>query len=116
MRRLRGPLGESVTVKVREPNEQPRTISLKCNLRQNRAGAPWLSKPLLEYKELEGGIPYVALNSLGSSRIVEEFDEHFDRILASKALILDLRENGDGSTENGFGIIQRLIQNKILIP
>ena len=55
----------------------------------------------------------MALNSFGNSRIVEEFDKHFDRIRASKALILDIRENGDGSTENGFGIIQRLIQNKI---
>ena len=112
-RLLQGPAGGTVTVMLREPNREPRTIMLRCDLQENRSAAPWLSRPRLEYRELEDGISYVALNSFGSDRIVEEFDEHFDRIAASKALILDIRENGGGSTGNGFAIIARLIEDQI---
>ena len=110
---LQGPVGGTVTVMLREPNREPRTITLQCNLRESRSAAPWLSKPRLEYQELEDGISYVALNSFGSDRIVAEFDEHFDRIAASRALILDIRENDGGSTGNGFAIIARLIEDQI---
>lgn len=110
---LQGPVGRTATVTLREPNREPRTIRLNRNLQQNRSAAPWLARPRLEYRELEDGISYVALNSFGSDRIVGEFDEHFDRIAASKALILDIRENGGGSTGNGFAIIARLIEDRI---
>ena len=110
---LQGPVGGTATVTLREPNREPRTIRLNRNLQENRSAASWLSRPRLEYRELEDGISYVALNSFGSDRIVEEFDEHFDRIAASKALILDIRENGGGSTGNGFAIIARLIEDRI---
>ena len=110
---LQGPVGGTATVTLREPNREPRTIRLNRNLQENRLAAPWLSRPRLEYRELEDGISYVALNSFGSDRIVEEFDEHFDRIAASRALILDIRENGGGSTGNGFAIIARLIEDQI---
>ena len=110
---LQGPAGDTATVILREPNREPRTIRLNRNLQENRSAAPWLSRPRLEYRELEDGISYVALNSFGSDRIVEEFDEHFGRIAASKALILDIRENGGGSTGNGFAIIARLIEDQI---
>lgn len=110
---LQGPVGGTVTFTLREPNREPRTITLQCDLRKSRSAAPWLSRPRIEYRELEDGISYVALNSFGSDRIVEEFDEHFDRIAASRALILDVRENGGGSTGNGFAIIARLIEDQI---
>ena len=112
-RLLQGPVGETITVKLREPNQEPRTVNLRCNLRQNRPAAAWLSRPILEYKALDDGIAYVALNSFGSDRIVEEFDKHFDRIAASRALILDVRENGGGSTGNGNAVIARLISDQI---
>lgn len=110
---LQGPVGGTATVMLREPNREPRTVRLNRNLQENRSAASWLSRPRLEYRELEDGISYVALNSFGSDRIVEEFDEHLDRIATSKALILDIRENGGGSTGIGFAIIARLIEDRI---
>ena len=112
-RLLQGPPGGTVTVRFREPGGEPRTVVLQRDLRQNGSAAPWHSKPLLKYRELQDGIVYVALNSFGSSRIVEEFDEHFDRIAASRGLVLDVRENGGGSTGNGYAVIARLIENQI---
>ena len=112
-RLLQGPVGGTIAIRLREPNREPRTISLRCNLRESRSAAPWLSRPVIEYRDLEAGISYVALNSFGTSRIVEEFDKHFDRIAASNALILDVRENGGGSTGHGYAIIARLIEDQI---
>ena len=86
---------------------------MRCDLSENRSAASWLSRPLLEYEALDDGIAYGALNSFGSGRIVEGFDKHFDRIAASRGLILDVRENGGGSTGNGYAVIARLIPTRV---
>ena len=112
-RLLQGPPGEAVTVRWRNPNQEVRTIGLARNLQQYRSAARWLSRPLLVYEELESGIAYVALNSFQNARIADEFDRHFDHIAESEALILDVRENGGGSTENGYAVIARLIEKPI---
>jgi len=73
---------------------------------------PWLRRPKSrrssEYKELEAGIAYVALSTFSSEEIVEEFDRVFDKIQKAKGLIIDVRENGGGSTSVGYAIISYL--------
>jgi len=73
---------------------------------------PW-RKPAFEYRELPGNIAYVALNSFDSEAVVKRFDEYFDRIQKSSGLILDVRENGGGSSGNGYNIVARLIDKGV---
>jgi C-terminal processing protease CtpA/Prc len=60
---------------------------------------------LLEFRFLEDSIGYVALNSFGDQAIVAGFDSLFSSIEKSRALILDLRENTGGNSDNGYRIL-----------
>lgn len=61
-----------------------------------------------EFKMLAGNIAYVALNEFGSNRAAEEFDAAFDEIAKSSALIIDIRENGGGSSSVGYRVLSML--------
>jgi carboxyl-terminal processing protease len=69
---------------------------------------PW-RKSSFEYRELPGNIAYVALNSFGSDNVVKAFDRNYEAIRKASAIIIDVRENGGGSTNFGYDIIARLI-------
>jgi carboxyl-terminal processing protease len=66
-------------------------------------------KPSFEYRELPGNVAYVALNGFGSENVVKSFDRNFDRIRQASGIIIDVRENGGGSSNYGYDIIARLI-------
>ena len=86
------------------------TVDLVCDLSKHRDAAPWTKPPSgFEYQQLPGKIAYVAINTFGSEKIVKEFDDTFDKILDSQGLIMDVRNNGGGSTGNGYAMIARLI-------
>jgi C-terminal processing protease CtpA/Prc len=60
------------------------------------------------FRQLDDGLAYVNLDSFGSEEVVEKFDEVFDRVAQSIGLIIDVRENGGGSTSIGYAIISYL--------
>ena len=66
-----------------------------------------------EYKALEEGISYVAINTFGTSEVVEKFKQHMDRIRESSGLIIDVRENSGGNSGNGDRITSFLIDKEI---
>lgn len=66
-----------------------------------------------ECKELEDGIVYVNLPGFGSDNVVKEFDKAFDKIKKGKSLILDVRQNGGGSTSYGYAIVSRLVDKSV---
>lgn len=75
---------------------------------------PFSRKPNdFECKELEDGIVYVNLPSFGSDRAVKEFDNAFDKIKEAGGLILDVRQNGGGSTSHGYAIVSRLVDKSV---
>jgi C-terminal processing protease CtpA/Prc len=107
---LQGPPNSATTVVFRDADGTTLSATLKRNQGQTPAQSlPW-RKPPFEYRELSGNIAYVALNTFGSDLVVKRFDEYFDRIRKAAGLIIDVRENGGGSSENGYGIVARLIE------
>ena len=60
------------------------------------------------FRKLADDIAYVNLHSFGSEEIVKQFDEVFEKIQKAKGLIIDVRENGGGSTSIGNAIISYL--------
>ncbi|PJJ76465.1 peptidase S41-like protein [Thermoflavifilum aggregans] len=53
-------------------------------------------------------IAYVSINSFGSSKIPEQFDSLFAILSASRGLIIDIRNNRGGNSDNGYEILGRL--------
>jgi C-terminal processing protease CtpA/Prc len=66
-----------------------------------------------ECKTLDAGPVYVNLPGFGSDRVVKEFDKAFERIKEGRGLILDVRQNGGGSTGHGYDILSRLVDKSV---
>jgi carboxyl-terminal processing protease len=66
------------------------------------------SRPLLEFKVLEGNIAYVALNSFEDESLVKLFEDALPKIRKTGAMILDLRQNGGGDGSIGDRILAHL--------
>lgn len=61
-----------------------------------------------EYRMLPRNIAYVALNDFSTSKGAEEFEARFDEIARARALIIDVRRNGGGSSNNGYRVLSSL--------
>jgi len=109
---LAGQAGTLVTLTVSDLDAATREVALR---RVDRRRIPWFAgrQDLVECRDLADGIVYVALNSFGSDRVAKEFDGIFDRIRRAKGLVLDVRQNGGGSSSNGYAIIGRLINEPL---
>jgi carboxyl-terminal processing protease len=109
---LQGPKESKVSVSIKSPEGIVRKIFL-TRKSSGLAMIPGLTRPELEYRELGGGLAYVALNSFANRDIVQMFTEKFREISQAKGLIIDVRKNSGGSSRYGHEIIARLIDKAI---
>ena len=66
-----------------------------------------------EFKMLPGGIAYFAIDHFESKEPVDMFEMVLPEILKAKALILDVRRNGGGSSDFGYAILSYLSHNPV---
>ena len=104
---LQGEPGTSVRATFADLQGNTKTLGLTRDLAKHPDA--FASEPLVEFRELPGGLVYVALNSFDSDKLPGRFDQYFGRILESQGLIIDVRKNQGGSSVNGFAVIARLI-------
>ena len=65
--------------------------------------------PYIESKLLKNNIGYIAVNSMQPTQeIIPLFDSAFDSLFNTKALIIDIRNNGGGSSGTGFYIVSKI--------
>lgn len=127
---LDGPAGSRVELSVRDLHGEVRTVALAresitpafaallpkpalASLVEEQRGAqggpyPWQSRPKREPRDLPGGILYVPVDSFFSNAVIAQYDALADRVARAKGLILDVRENGGGNSENADAIVSRL--------
>jgi C-terminal processing protease CtpA/Prc len=103
----RGEQATQAMLRVRDLEGRERDVRLT----RGRYGFPYEERPFL--CELPDGILRINLDSFDSDEIVKQFDGAFDKVLAAKGLILDLRNNGGGSSGVGYGILKRLIDKPV---
>jgi|GEM_PF-316443 len=80
-------------------------------LTRGRYNFPRDEKPFL--CELPDGVLRINLDSFGSDATIKQFEEAFEKILTARGLILDLRDNGGGSSGVGYAILKRLIDEPV---
>ncbi len=103
----RGEPAARVAMRVRDLDGTEREVRLT----RGYYNFPREEKPFL--RELPGGIMHLNLDSFGSDDIVRQFEDAFDKIMGAKGLILDLRDNGGGSSSTGYAILKRLIDKPV---
>jgi carboxyl-terminal processing protease len=99
-----GPTKSSVVCRIRSIDGKERQVSLYYGRYQF---------PDDPEKTVDDSFVYLNLTGFGSNRVVKEFDAKLDNITQSKGLILDVRQNGGGSTQHGYAIISRLINKTV---
>jgi C-terminal processing protease CtpA/Prc len=68
----------------------------------------WPGEQHVQFKMLPGNIAYLAVNEFMDDIGAETMRENFAAISQAKALIVDVRENGGGSSQNGYAILSML--------
>ena len=77
--------------------------------------ALWPKPPGFEFRVLPGNIGYVALNSFEDNSVADQFVAAFDKIAKTSALILDMRNNGGGTSGVGMRILATLIDKPVSV-
>jgi len=114
-RMLEGLEGSGVTITIRTFDGTEREVELQRNT--TSFDEEWVlpresGRELLDFKLLDDSIAYVALNSFADNKIVELFDSVYADIKNTNGLIIDLRNNGGGSSNIGYAIIDYLTDEK----
>lgn len=111
---LGGPVDTPVQLTLRDAGGKEFSKTLP---RKNAAEAskyprePWSR---FELRMLPGNVAYVALRTFGIDAIVKDFEQAYPEILKSDGLILDVRENGGGSSGTGWAILGFLTDKPFL--
>jgi C-terminal processing protease CtpA/Prc len=66
-----------------------------------------------ELRWLDEDIAYVALNTFNDAGVVEDFEAALPDLYRAKALIVDIRKNGGGNSNNGYGIAAYLTDDTL---
>lgn len=96
-----GDKSKSIKIKIKDENGIATKILPRKEYKDIKAN------PIFEYKKIDN-ISYIALNSFEKDSIKAKFHDKIKDIIASDGLILDLRYNGGGSTNNGINILNYL--------
>jgi C-terminal processing protease CtpA/Prc len=113
---LRGMEGETYNVKIKKPNGSIIDLSLTHAQTKEKEVFPAFEeeKQLLDFEWKKNDIAYISLNSFSDEKINELFIQKLPELYKSKALIVDLRYNGGGSTTIGLDILKYLTTDTIL--
>jgi C-terminal processing protease CtpA/Prc len=104
---LAGETGSRVALTVEAPDGDVREVVVERGIVSKDAEwvrPPRRETPVLEFRWLDDGIAYVALNTFNDPAVVERFDEKLDELRGSRAVVLDVRRNGGGNSKNGWDI------------
>jgi len=71
------------------------------------------SEPDFAFRMTPEGIAYFALDHFESAESVKAFEKILPQIMKAKALVIDLRANGGGSTNHGLAILSYLTDQPI---
>jgi C-terminal processing protease CtpA/Prc len=108
---LGGDHSRPVTLGVKDASGRLHTLQLS---REPDQAAKWPAA--FEFRMLPGDMAYLKLGEFEDDRGAKLFQQHLREIMRAKGLILDVRDNGGGSTNNGLDVLTWLSSNPIPKP
>ena len=102
---LGGVIEKPVALTLRSADAREVTVSLPRLSQAEANKLPRQEWKRFEYRLLPGNIAYVALRTFGTNEINRDWEAVYPEIRKSDALILDVRDNGGGSSGIGWEIL-----------
>lgn len=113
---LQGRNGDNYLVKIKKPNGNIVTLNLTHKRTEEKEVFPAFDaeQNLFELKWYPNDVAYIALNSFGDKKINELFLQKLPELYKAKSVIIDLRNNGGGSTNIGRDILKYFTADSVL--
>jgi carboxyl-terminal processing protease len=117
-----GQPGSEVTFAIRTPEGQERSVKMLRDAERRKAAGqlemvisgPKAARPNLEHRWVEEGVLYVAVNSFNEQQIVDSFRaEVVPQLPKAKGVMIDIRQNGGGSTHHGTAILDYFVDQPL---
>ena len=105
---LSGDEDKTIKLTLRNRGNSIRTVVVERKGYEKVASAEKFS-----FRILPDDIAYISIDHFESDAAVKAFEQAFPSILKSRGLIIDVRNNGGGSSWNGMRILQYLSNNPI---
>lgn len=105
---LSGPADQAILMEIRQADGTIESIVVA----RGGYGDASLPEPF-QFRQLEGGIRYLSLDSFADQSALEAFQDAWADILQAEGLILDLRNNGGGGSWPGYRILAHLIDEPV---
>jgi C-terminal processing protease CtpA/Prc len=104
---LRGP--KDVPVRLTLQDESAKTLSVSVHRYcEPSSKCTWPGNERAQFKMLPGNVAYLAVNEFEDDLGAKTMRDNFATIAQATALIVDVRKNGGGSTNNGYEILSML--------
>lgn len=115
MKMFEAPIGTVYEVEFLLPNGKSKSLQLSLQETGDEEIYPPVEETgLLDFRWLKDGTAYLALNSFAYPEIEIQFLEKLPELYKAKALIVDLRRNGGGSSSIGRNIYQYLTNDAVI--
>jgi C-terminal processing protease CtpA/Prc len=115
MRLFQSPIGTSYDIDIVTPDGKKKQLKLThAETKEQEVYPAWPDFELLSLSWPEPDVAYLALNSFGDEAIDSIFYARIPELRKAKKLIIDLRQNGGGSSDVGFHILKHLVPDSTL--
>ncbi|MBK9504331.1 MAG: peptidase S41 [Bacteroidetes bacterium] len=112
---LKGFEGQEFTITIKKPNGSTQQLTLThARTEEQEIYPPFEDFNLLSYKSLENDIAYLQLNSFENESLDSLFQAVLPEIYKAKAVIIDLRNNGGGSTYIGLNVLKYFVADTLM--
>lgn len=105
-----GPLDEPVQLEVKTPKGKIFTSDFQREQRKN----PFPMAQGFEYEKLNKDTRLLRINTFNDDRLVSYLDSIFQKVPLPKQLIIDVRKNGGGNSNNGYELLGYLTDTAFL--
>jgi carboxyl-terminal processing protease len=102
-----GKINDPIELKIKKKDNSVFTTTISRKLKSN------YKKQSFDLKITKDNIAHLIINDFENQNYRKLFDSLYVTILKSKALIIDIRNNGGGSGNQGYYILSHLIDKKV---